>query len=326
MDNYWQGLWDQEVPKGGLKVASISLALNSPWKIKATKDHFGRIGFQLIADNLDISDDIFKRDLLKTSQLSVLFIDKTTLYIRLEDSDSLEIFNEYAESIITKASQALSEKQMLEIAISQSLKWFNFLKPTYERKLKPFQQQGLIAELLFLKKLINKIGLSNALNAWFGPDKYDKDFIMGGIGIEVKAKQSGRIKVTISSETQLDFQGLDNLILAVFTINSSTSNDENSFTLDSIIDELGKLFDKELNLKYLFDKKIAEVGYDYDDDYSDKFWNNLENPQLFKLNDSFPAVTSENINVKSISNVSYDIDLNTVKEFKVDEEELNKFL
>ena len=47
---------------------------------------------------------------------------------------------------------------------------------------------------------------------------------------------------------------------------------------------------------------------------------------LFKLNDSFPAATSENINVKSISNVSYDIDLNTVKEFKIDEEELNKFL
>ena len=50
MINFWQGLWDQKVPKGDLKYASISLALNSPWMIKATKDDKGRIGFQLIAE------------------------------------------------------------------------------------------------------------------------------------------------------------------------------------------------------------------------------------------------------------------------------------
>ena len=87
MDNYWQGLWDQEVPKGGLKVASISLALNSPWKIKATKDHFGRIGFQLIADNLDISDDIFKRDLSPTKKALSIF--KYKYYFKR----SLDIFS-----------------------------------------------------------------------------------------------------------------------------------------------------------------------------------------------------------------------------------------
>ena len=326
MDNYWQGLWNQEVPKGGLKVASISLALNSPWKIKATKDHSGRIGFQLIAENLDIGDDIFKRELLKTTQLSVLFIDKKILYIRLEDIDFLEIFNEYAESIITKATQALSERDMIEVAISQSVKWFNFLKPTNERKLKPFQQQGLIAELLFLKKLINKIGLSNALNAWFGPDDFDKDFILGELGIEVKAKQSGKIKITISSVTQLDLQSLDDLVLVVFTINSSISNDENSFTLDSVVYDLRRLFEKEVNLKYLFDKKIAEAGYDYDHNYADKFWANLEDPQYFKINNKFPSITSEIINVKSISNVSYDINLNTIKEFKIDEAKLDKLI
>ena len=326
MDNYWQGLWDQEVPKGGLKVASISLALNCPWTIKATKDHSGRFGFQLVAESLDLADDIFTKQLLKTSQLSVLFIDKKTLYIRLEDIDYFEIFNEYSESIIIKASQASSEKEMLEIAISQSVKWFNFLKPTNERKLKPFQQQGLIAELLFLKKLIHKIGLSNALNSWYGPDKFDKDFIMGNLGIEVKAKHSGKIKITISSVTQLDLQSLENLILVVFTINSSSSNDQNSFTLDEIVDDLGELFDKDANLKYLFEKKIAEAGYDYDLGYSDRFWTNLENSQLFKIEKSFPSITSKNVDVKSISNISYDIDLNTVKEYKIDEERLNNLI
>ena len=50
MDNYWQGLWDQEVPKGGLKVASISLALNCPWTIKATRIIL-QIWFQLVRES-----------------------------------------------------------------------------------------------------------------------------------------------------------------------------------------------------------------------------------------------------------------------------------
>ena len=199
MINFWQGLWDQKVPKGDLKYASISLALNSPWMIKATKDDKGRIGFQLIAEKTKMNDQIYKRKLLKTSQVSVTFVDKKTLYIRLEDIDAKEEFNEYAESIIIKAAQASSEIEMIEIAISKSLKWFNFLKPINERKLKPFQQQGLIAELLFLKKIVNKIGLSDALNSWCGQESFDKDFILGKLGVEIKAKQSGKIKVTISS-------------------------------------------------------------------------------------------------------------------------------
>ena len=104
---------------------------------------------------MDMCDQIYKRKLLKTSQVSVTFLIKNS-YIRLEDKEAIEEFNEYAESIIIKASQATSELEMIEIAISKSLKWFNFLKPINERKLKPFQQMGLIAELLFLKKLVKK--------------------------------------------------------------------------------------------------------------------------------------------------------------------------
>ncbi len=326
MINFWQGLWDQKVPKGDLKYASISLALNSPWMIKATKDDKGRIGFQLIAEKTKMNDQIYKRKLLKTSQVSVTFVDKKTLYIRLEDIDAKEEFNEYAESIIIKAAQASSEIEMIEIAISKSLKWFNFLKPINERKLKPFQQQGLIAELLFLKKIINKIGLSDALNSWCGQESFDKDFILGKLGVEIKAKQSGKIKVTISSSSQLDLQGLEKLILNVYSINSASSLDKNAFNLDQLVSEIYELFSSEINLKYLFQDKLDEANYDFDHDYSDRFWIDLEENQFYNVTEKFPSITSENINVKSISNVSYDINLNTIKEFKITAEEFEKLI
>ena len=326
MINYWQGLWDKKVPHGDLKHASISLALNSPWKIKATKDSKGRIGFQLIAETIDINNQIYKRKLLNTSQLSVNFLDKKTLYIRLEDIEYLEIFNEYAESIIIKASQASSELEMLEIAISQSVKWFNFLKPVNERKLKPFQQQGLIAELLFLKKLVKKIGLSDAINSWFGQEGYDKDFILGKLGIEVKAKQSGKIKIKISSFSQLDLQGLEKLVLTVYSINSASSNDEKSFNLDEIVNEMCEMFSSEINLKYLFERQLAEAGYDFDHDYSDRYWMDLDSTQIYNVRNNFPTITSEIINVKSISNVSYEVNLNTINEFKIGEEEFENLI
>ncbi|MBO8233287.1 PD-(D/E)XK motif protein [Prochlorococcus marinus XMU1419] len=326
MINFWQGLWDQKVPKGDLKYASISLALNSPWMIKATKDDKGRIGFQLIAEKTKMNDQIYKRKLLKTSQVSVTFVDKKTLYIRLEDIDAKEEFNEYAESIIIKAAQASSEIEMIEIAISKSLKWFNFLKPINERKLKPFQQQGLIAELLFLKKIVNKIGLSDALNSWCGQESFDKDFILGKLGVEIKAKQSGKIKVTISSSSQLDLQGLEKLILNVYSINSASSLDKNAFNLDQLVSEIYELFSSEINLKYLFQDKLDEANYDFDHDYSDRFWIDLEENQFYNVTEKFPSITSENINVKSISNVSYDINLNTIKEFKITAEEFEKLI
>ncbi len=326
MINFWQGLWDQKVPKGDLKYASISLALNSPWMIKATKDDKGRIGFQLIAEKTKMNDQIYKRKLLKTSQVSVTFVDKKTLYIRLEDIDAKEEFNEYAESIIIKAAQASSEIEMIEIAISKSLKWFNFLKPINERKLKPFQQQGLIAELLFLKKIVKKIGLSDALNSWCGQESFDKDFILGKLGVEIKAKQSGKIKVTISSSSQLDLQGLEKLILNVYSINSASSLDKNAFNLDQLVSEIYELFSSEINLKYLFQDKLDEANYDFDHDYSDRFWIDLEENQFYNVTEKFPSITSENINVKSISNVSYDINLNTIKEFKITAEEFEKLI
>ena len=326
MINYWQGLWDKKVEERELKYASISLALNSPWNIKATKDSKGRIGFQLIAEKMDMCDQIYKRKLLKTSQVSVTFFDKKTLYIRLEDKEAIEEFNEYAESIIIKASQAASELEMIEIAISKSLKWFNFLKPINERKLKPFQQMGLIAELLFLKKLVKKMGLSDALNSWCGQENYDKDFILGKLGVEIKAKQSGKIKISISSFSQLDLQGLEKLILNVYSINSASSNDKNAFNLDQLVFEMCEIFSSEMNLKYMFEMEIAESGYDFDHDYSDRFWIDLEDNQIYNVTKKFPSITSEIINVKSISNVSYDINLNTIKEFKIDSEEFEELI
>ena len=54
------------------------------------------------------------------------------------------------------------------------------------------------------------------------------------------------------------------------------------------------------NYSRKFEKKIAEAGYDYDLGYSDRFWTNLENSQLFKIEKSFPSITSKNVDVKSV--------------------------
>ena len=44
------------------------------------------------------------------------------------------------------------------------------------------------------------------------------------------------------------------------------------------------------------------------------------------MSQKIPSITSEIINVKSISNVSYDINLNTIKEFKIDSEEFEELI
>ena len=52
----------------------------------------------------------------------------------------------------------------------------------------------------------------------------------------------------------------------------------------------------------------------------------VEDNQIYNVTKKFPSITSEIINVKSISNVSYDINLNTIKEFKIDSEEFEELI
>ena len=112
----------------------------------------------------------------------------------------------------------------------------------------------------------------------------------------------------------------------VYSINSASSLDKNAFNLDQLVSEIYELFSSEINLKYLFQDKLDEANYDFDHDYSDRFWIDLEENQFYNVTEKFPSITSENINVKSISNVSYDINLNTIKEFKIDSEEFEELI
>ena len=44
-----------------------------------------------------------------------------------------------------------------------------------------------------------------------------------------------------------------------------------------------EIFSSEMNLKYMFEMEIAESGYDFDHDYSDRFWIDLEDNQIYNV-------------------------------------------
>jgi len=167
-----------------------------------------------------------------------------------------------------------------------------------------------------LKLLMEKIGVRDAIEAWKGPDKLVKDFLLSSIGVEVKTKQGGlKGQVQISSEFQLSKDNLSKLFLLVFTVDKSTEINPNSFTLTEQIEDIKNfIIQKDINSLDEFLGKVYMSRYDEKHDYKSDFWLLVDPYQLFIVKEKSPRISPENINCNFLSEVKYKLSLEGLKD------------
>lgn len=245
--------------------------------------------------------------------------DLCELNIYLLDSDLKDVFSLFIQNILEDITESITENEALIKTLNVISKWEKLFDKINFNGLSIEQQKGLIGELLFINFLLDqRKSPATILDAWTGPDFEDKDFVFGGIGIEVKLTSSKYPKIKITNEGQLDSQNLKELFLILYTVEDVK---ENGFTLNSLIAQTQQKFSANIDELKFFNERLLLLGYFEDDEeYYNKMYS-LKKTYSYSVSEEFPKIIKSQLPI-GVYNTSYFIELSAVDNFSVEIEEI----
>jgi len=243
---------------------------------------------------------------------------KARLIWRLKKAEHAEVFHRLCNDIVDRCRDAEENQEALDVAVGRTWRWLHLLKGGGSGLLSPDAQKGLIGELMVLERaLLKTLSTSDAMGSWIGPEGAPKDFEVGRVAIESKARRGGaRPFVSITSAWQLDTDGVDELFLHVVEVDACAAEDDRGETLNDIVSRIARLVGRsdpaaEDQLAIL----LLEAGYDPDDDYSAYVW--LVGPSVcFEVGENFPRISGSDI-APGIETVNYTISLAACEPYSV---------
>ena len=244
--------------------------------------------------------------------------------LELTKGENREIFQQLCTDIIDSARSCADEKSALSTVIRRTWRWHGMLKGGRDERLGPEKQKGLIGELRVLElSLLPRFTPSDALSFWHGPEGTPKDFSIGNVSIEAKAKRgSSKPFVKISSEDQLDNSTVDSLYLAVTYVDEAASDIDGATTLSDYIRELAEIIESaDAGSLGYFEARLDEAGYSFAHDYSDSFWI-VGETVWYRVDDDFPKVSRDNLS-DAIDKVEYNVDIATCDAWLVEATEID---
>ena len=173
--------------------------------------------------------------------------------------------------------------------------------------------QALFGELWVLEHLVVPPSDIRSIEAWRGPDREDRDFLMSGLGIEVKTTSGDEpTAVTIANEAQLDAAGLEALYLVTLKLEvlmggkGPTLND----SIASIRDVLAP------EAVTLFRDKLLRYGYldQHSDRYSDVVYV-IREVAAFRVEEGFPRIVGRDL-VSGVGSVTYRLGLSACEPWR----------
>ena len=270
------------------------------------------------------SDSSPSRRLPKLKEIDVSMVHheddkRQTLSLKLIESGHRDLFYRLCLDIIQATATANSEREAVQLALSRTWRWHHLLRGG-GGLLSPEEQKGLIGELLVLERyLLPQLPPVDSLSAWGGPHGNPKDFEIGRTAIEAKARRgAARPFITISSEYQLDQEGVEALFLHIAELDQTPVDADTGFTLTDAADRVGqamRVIDE--GAVDLYDSLLTSAGFDWGDDYSS--WRWIEGPsRIYGVNSDFPRITQQNLKT-GVVDVRYSISLNECQSFLVNE-------
>ncbi len=232
------------------------------------------------------------------------------LALKLLDLGQQDIFYTLCLDIIAASEQAKSEADAVSVALMRTWRWCHLLRSGGSALLSAEEQKGLMGELLVLERLLlPQVGASAAVTAWRGPLDSPKDFEIGRVAIEAKARRGGGAPfVTIASEDQLDESGVDALFLYVVELSEASENAIDGLTVHDVADRIRKhLFSLDPGASGVFETLLLAAGLRPEDDYSNYRW--LERASsLYLVTGEFPRIVRREIR-SGVSHVRYSVSL-----------------
>jgi len=297
----------------------VSLKWNIYWAIDLDRNCL------LILQHQTESNPTSKLPKFKGLQIETQSVDQghNRLILRLLERDQREIFYRLCLDIISAVSSAQSEGQVIQRFLNRTWRWHRLLKGIKDNRLSQEEQRGLYGEILFLEnQLFPNVGIPRAVECWKGPLGHSQDFQFGQTCIEVKSKSESAISlVTISSESQLDSDKIDNLFLYVVKVIVTDASNPEAVTITQIVERVRlRIIDNFPFAVDQFENLLCATGFDWEEDYSDCYWLHGRD-YLYKVTEGFPRVTPS-MYPKGVERLRYSISLEACEKYFVEKKEL----
>jgi hypothetical protein len=267
----------------------------------------GKLSAAIRLPDLELGDVL---DVLLINELGILKID-------LLVESFADVFFVLVDDLIESTVKAPGAEAGGVALIQRLRRWERLLEASLHG-LSRSAQKGLFGELFVLKAISEELGISRAVEAWFGPEAGVRDFEISKIGVEVKTTATkGALSVKISSERQLELVAIDQLFLWCVSIEKVAEG----LSLNTTVNEIREIIGDSVFTMELFDKKLMQVGYFEADKHRYQAEYAVRNEFVYLINEKFPAITSENID-DCLYDVSYRIMLEGCAEWNVQKDQL----
>lgn len=244
------------------------------------------------------------------------------LMFRLVDLALQELFIRFCLDIVDVTRDKATEQEAVDAALGRTWRWHHLLRGGRDERLSVREQQGLIGELRALERFFLPTLLAyDALLAWTGPFDAPKDFAVGNMAIEVKARRGvSQPHIRISSEDQLATDGLDHLFLYVVDLNLATAGESGARTLTEVARSVyEQVQDADAGAVEQLEACLGAAGFLWDHDYADYVW--LESTaHLCQVTDVFPRIVPPV--PPGLSRVEYSVAIAACERFSVTDTDL----
>ena len=246
------------------------------------------------------------------------------LTITLTSPDYAELFRALCADLIssTRFLKRTNQAQALSVVVARIVRWQALLRSMRARALNSSQQLGLFGELAVLQDIF--LAQTNALasvSAWRGPSGAEQDFQFGRWLFEVKSQMvTSDQMIHISSANQLDLVSGQIVLLHQLFSTSDGAGGEGR-TLRQMVDETRQLvLDASPAAVDLFQARLVEAGYETLEEYDVERLVRVGRT-AYEVTCAFPRISASDL-PPGVSNVRYDVSLESCSAFRMDSETL----
>ena len=245
---------------------------------------------------------------------------ETELRITLITPEMKDVFTPFCSDVIDAVAPADNDRVAVSILLERFANWQR-LFATAGGGLSSLEAQSLFGELWVLEHLFLPLSGVQSVEAWRGPDREDRDFLISGLAIEVKTTSGDEpVTVIIANEGQLNIGGLDVLYLVTFKLEVLKGG--RGTTLNDAVASIRNALAPEVAL--LFRDKLLRYGYldQHSDRYSDVAYV-IREVMTFRVEEGFPRII-ENDLVPGVGSVRYRLALSACEPWRRPLQELHK--
>lgn len=278
-------------------------------------DEVGNYAISIISNNSTL-------EVSSTTLISVKKLDYSTtkemIIFSLSDELLLSIFISFAIDLenVIESDELVSSVEIY----NRYLYWQKMFK-TVSDGISESTVKGLINELYLMEKyMIPKYGITEAIKGWVGTEGVHKDFAYAdGLWYEVKAINSGKITVPISSIEQLQAETTGLLIIS--ELEKTSSQNTEGIRLYELVNRIRESIEVD-NIKMIFLEKIFSLGFTPEIFSETTYKGNtyryiITGDRCYEVKEGFPRLTRDQLS-SAFGLISYEIIISEIEKFKVE--------